>query len=263
MGIMTWVMTSPAIIDRTLEPLARSPLRLALAQARLLPTPALEHLDTVAQIVDSLPGWELQTRHTTRETQVIVNERGVHESIGPPETVSVLHAAGDEGLRAALSASSVAVECDRYTAWPRMHTAISDVFAACAPHISGDWQRIGVRYVNEITDPRAGGDPAGLAQLLTPALIATPSALDRRVLGSVQELRVAEDPGELVLRHGLIRTGTYLLDLDRFSTDAQSFDAATLAALAEQFHRRIENVFAWALHEDYLTELSQPQEGSP
>jgi uncharacterized protein (TIGR04255 family) len=255
-------MTSPAITDRTLEPLARSPLRLALAQARLNPTPALEHLDTVAQIVDSLSGWELQTRHTTRETQVIVNDKGVHESIGPPETVSVLRAADDEGLRAALSASSVAVECDRYTAWPRMHVAITDVFAACAAHIPGDCQRFGVRYVNEITDPRAGGDPAGLGQLLTPALIATPAALDRRVHGSLQELRVAEDPGELVLRHGLIRPDTYLLDLDRFSSAAQPFDAARLAALAEQFHRRIENVFAWALHEDYLTELSQPEGSS-
>jgi uncharacterized protein (TIGR04255 family) len=250
-------MTSPVIIDRRLEPLARSPLRLALTQARVTPTPALESLETIAEIAQRLPDWELRTRHTTRETQVVVDNDGVREYVGAPETVSVLHAA-DEGLRAALSASSVAVECDRYTAWTRMHDAITAVFSACAEHITGTCDRFGVRYVNEINDDRAGGDPTGLAQLLTEALIATPFALDRPVLGSVQELRVAEDSGEFVLRHGLIRPGAYLLDMDRFTAQPQTFDPDALAEQADRFHRRIENVFAWALHADYLAELATP-----
>jgi uncharacterized protein (TIGR04255 family) len=258
MGTMTCVMTSPMIIDRTLEPLARPPLRLALAQARVPPTPALESLETISQIAQRLPDWELRSRHTTRETQLVVNNDGVHENVGAPETVSVLHAP-DEGLRAALSASSVAVECDRYTAWPRMHNAITAVFSACAEHITGTCDRFGVRYVNELTDERASGDPAGLTQLLNEALIATPVALDRPVVRSVQELRVAEDGGEFVLRHGLIRPCTYLLDMDRFTAQSQPFDADALAEQADQFHRRIENVFAWALHDDYLAELATPE----
>ena len=252
---MTRVMTLDIVTDRSLAPLARSPLRLALTQARVTPTPALESLEVIGRIAEALPGWALRSRHTSREAQVIVSNEGIHESVGAAETVSVLQAAGDEGLRAAVSPSSVAVEYDRYTAWPRLHAAITAVFSACAQHISGTCERFGVRYVNEIEDERASGEPGQLAQLLTAALVAPITALDRRVIGSQQELRVAEDNGEFVLRHGLRRAGVYLLDLDHFTAEPQPFVPEALAALADGYHRRIENVFVWALHPDYLAEL--------
>jgi uncharacterized protein (TIGR04255 family) len=222
----------------------------------------MESLETIARVVEALPDWELQSRQMSQETQVIINNDGVQQNKGAAETVSVLHAVGDEGLRAAISPSSVAVECDRYTAWPRMHSAITDVFEACTPYITGACKRFGVRYINEIRDERADGDPGRLRQLLVGALLGPAVALDRVVLGSMQELRVAEDDGELALRHGLVRPGAYLLDLDRYSQSARPFAAAELAGLADRFHERIESVFVWALHPDYLTELQQPEESN-
>ena len=238
-----------------LRPLAKPPLRLALAQARVAPTPAFEDLATIGEVVDALPGWELLTRHAARETRVVVGKEGIHETAGAVETVSVLRAVGDDGMRAAISPTSVAVECDRYTEWARMRAAIANLFSACAAHVRGECERFGMRYVNEFEDARADGDAAGLQQLFNTALIAAPVELGRPLIGSLQELRLGEDAGELVIRHGLAGPGVYLLDLDRFTTQAQPFAAHTLAALADTFHRRIEEILLWAVHPDYLAEL--------
>jgi hypothetical protein len=93
-------------------------------------------------------------------------------------------------------------------------------------------------------------------------LVAAPVELGRPVIGSLQELRLAEDAGELAIRHGLVRPSVYLLDLDRFTAEPQAFAADALAALADTFHQRIEDVFIWAMHPEYLAELENGGEAS-
>jgi len=171
------------------------------------------------------------------------------------ETVTVLRYA-EGGLRAAVSATSVSVESDVYQRWDDFRAAISQVFAGFEDVFSpAVCERLGVRYVNELSDGRAGGDPSRLAELLNAALIAPALALGSLVLSSQSELRVAEGDGEFVLRHGLIRPGGYLLDFDCFTARAQQFATDALVSQTDRFHGRIESVFAWSLNPSYLAEL--------
>jgi uncharacterized protein (TIGR04255 family) len=248
-------MTFERVQERSLERLRRPPLRLALIQARIPRTPEAEDLDRINAFTDALDGWQFQERQIARETNVVVTPAGIQSSQGEPETVSVLRYA-EGGMRAAVSASSVSVECDVYHRWDDFRAAISQVFARFEEFFSpSSCDRLGVRYVNELSDSRAGGDPSRLAELLNAALIAPAVALSSLVLGSLSELRVAEGDGELVLRHGLVRPGAYLLDLDCFTVRPQPFATDTLVSQTDRFHGRIESVFAWSLHDSYLAEL--------
>jgi uncharacterized protein (TIGR04255 family) len=264
-GIMTSVMTVTRVEARNVGPLASSPLRLAIVQARTTPVLAFEQPAEVQRLADVLAGrWTVTDRQANREIAYSLGPAGVNRQAGPPETVWVLSAT-DGATRAALSASSVTVECDRYEAWERFHAAIRDIFDTVARTFApAQCTRLGVRYINELNVGRAGSDPTALAELVNPALIAPVMALGRPLLGSLAELRVAEDDGaEFVVRHGLT-AGDYLLDLDAYREQAEAFDAAALAERADRFHARIGAVFAWALTDRYLDELrSGAGEGTP
>jgi uncharacterized protein (TIGR04255 family) len=254
---MTFVMTFAPVEPRELGRLSASPLRLALLQARTTPVLAFEQPAEVQKLVEALGGrWTIADRQTNRELTFQVGPTGMQQQASAPETVWVL-SAEDSGTRAAVSASSVAAESDRYAQWDDFHAAAADLFAAvqrvAAP---ARCTRLGLRYINELRDERADGDPQRLAELLNPALIAPALALGRPVAGSLAELRVAEDEeAAFTLRHGLVSRGIYLLDLDAYREEPEAFDAHALLARAERFHARIESVFAWALTEAYLREL--------
>jgi len=255
---MTYVMTFAPVEPRELGRLSASPLRLALLQARTTPVLAFEQPAEVQKLVEALGGrWTVADRQTNRELTFQVGPAGMQQQASAPETVWVL-SAEDTGTRAAVSASSVAAESDRYAHWEDFHAAAADLFAAvqrvAAP---ARCTRLGLRYINELHDERADGDPQRLAELLNPALIAPALALARPVAGSLAELRVSEDDeAAFTLRHGLVKPGTYLLDLDAYHEQPEAFDAGALLERAERFHARIESVFAWALTEAYLHELT-------
>lgn len=254
---MTLVMTRP-VIAQTLEPLARAPLTLALAQARTAPTLALERPETIEQLVSTL-GWELVDRQSNVELAVKLGPAGIEQQGGPPQTVWVLAAPGGQ-FRAVLSQSSVAVECDAYSHWADFRTALSQVLKAVGEFAApGRVNRFGMRYINELSDPRLSGeDPRALSQVLADELVAVAASLERPVIGSLSELRVREPLGQLTLRHGMTQPGRYLLDLDAYDDTAGSFDADRLMSAADAFHARIEAVFAWSLQPDYLASLAKP-----
>lgn len=254
---MTSVMTFGPVEERELGRLASAPLRLALLQARTTPVLAFEQPAEVQRLVEALQGrWTVSDRQANREVTVQLGPAGVQQQTGVPETVWVL-SAEDGSARAAVSASSVAAESDRYAQWEDFHAAARDLFAAvqrvAAP---ARCTRLGLRYINELRDERAEGDPQRLGELVNPALIAPALALARPVTGSLAELRVAEeDDSAFALRHGLVQPGVYLLDFDAYHEQPEPFEADALLARAERFHTRIESVFAWALTNDYLREL--------
>ena len=243
--------------EREVGHLAASPLRLALMQARTTPVLAFEQAAEIQRLLDALGGrWAVIDRQANRELTVQLGPGGVHQETGALETVWVL-AAEDGRTRAAVSATSVAVESDRYEQWERFHADARELFAAvqrvAAP---GRCTRLGLRYVNELRDDRVDGDPLHLAELLNRELVAPVLALGRPLMGSMAELRVSEDDDAVfALRHGLAAPGVYLLDLDAYREQTEPFDAQALTERAAGFHARIESVFAWALTDRYLEEL--------
>jgi uncharacterized protein (TIGR04255 family) len=124
------------------------------------------------------------------------------------------------------------------------------------------WVWLGLRYVNEITDERLRHD-AGISQPLRQELVSpVGTELGSDLLGSLCELRLREALGTLVLRHGLIRPDSYLLDFDYFTEEGGVFDAEGIAKNVEGFHDLIEPLFVWCLSDGYLAELKGRARGS-
>lgn len=249
-------MTFHPVEDREVGELAAAPLRLALVQARTVPMLAVERAEEVERLVAALDGWTVTDRQANRELAIQVGPGGVQQHAGAPETVWVL-TAPDGRTRAAVSTTSVALESDRYARWEGFRDALGALLDAVrAVFNPARCTRLGARYVNELHDERASGDPDLLAGLLTTELIAPALSLGRPLVSSLGELRVAEDDDVVfALRHGLVAPGTYLLDFDVYREVNEDFDSAALVQRAERFHARIESVFGWALNDDYLEEL--------
>lgn len=254
---MTCVMTRH-VEPTEVGPLTDAPLRLALVQARTSPMLALERPDTVEHLLKVLTGWELTDRQSNVELAVHLGAGGIEQRQSRPETVWVLTAPSQQ-FRAVLSASSVAVECDRYSLWPDFESALGEVFRAVAQvGAPSRCVRFGMRYVNEIRDEArlSGEDPSQLPEFLAEELVAVQLSLSRPVAGSLAEIRVREDFGVLAVRHGLVEPGRYLLDMDAYSEESSAFDVDTLMVLATRFHARIESFFGWALAPEYLAGLA-------
>jgi uncharacterized protein (TIGR04255 family) len=221
---------------------------------------SLERADTVEKLQGALAGWTLTDRQSNVELAVRLGPAGVEQQQSRPESVWVLSSPSEQ-FRAVVSASSVAVECDRYSHWPDFRNALTEILGAvqnvAAP---ARCQRLGMRYINELRDPRLESeDPSAMLDVLAEELVAVAVAVDRPVLGSLSELRVREPFGMLAVRHGLIEPGRYLLDLDCYDEQPATFDVGALMSSAERFHARIESFFVWALARDYLAGLAARQ----
>jgi uncharacterized protein (TIGR04255 family) len=260
--IMTFVMTRP-VDAREVGPLEDAPLRLALVQARTAPVLPLERAETIERLLEVLDGWELVDRQSNVELAVRLGPGRIEQQQGQPETVWIV-ASPTQQFRAVLSPSSVAVECDRYSLWPDFSQAVLEAFGAVA-EVAAPTRcvRLGMRYVNELRDDArlTGEDPQQLAELLADELITVPVSLGRPVLGSLSELRVREDFGVLAVRHGLVESGRYLLDMDAYNEEPRPFEVEGMMTLTDAFHRRIESFFAWALAPSYLASLSASASG--
>jgi uncharacterized protein (TIGR04255 family) len=204
-------------------------------------------------------GWELIDRQSNVELAVKLGPAGVEQQQGRPEFVWVL-AAPSEQFRAVVSPTSVAVECDRYSHWSDFQEALQAVLGAVADVAAPTRvTRFGMRYVNELIDPRLDGeDPAALTGVLGEELVSLALALERPVAASLTEVRLREPFGALTIRHGMTQPGHYLLDFDAYNEQPGPFEVKPLMQAAEDFHVRIEALFVWALEPSYLDSLSEP-----
>ncbi len=249
---MTFEPVEPRVVGR----LASAPLKLAIVQARTTPVLALEQAPEVQRLLARLgEQWTLTDRQINRELSVQLGPAGFQQQAAAPETVWIL-TAPDGRTRAVVSSRSVAAECDRYTEWSEFRTTIREVFEAVEETFApARCDRFGVRYVNELQDDRLSSNANQITEILNVALMAPALALRRPVVGSLAELRTAEDDNIFALRHGLTQIGTYLLDFDAYREIPQPFTTGELTDLADRFHALIESVFAWSLTEAYLEEL--------
>jgi uncharacterized protein (TIGR04255 family) len=179
--------------------------------------------------------------------------------VPPPATVDTVWPFRDEqrGYSVVLGNSSLAVEADSsYHDFPQFLEEFSAAVRACAEIFHPKRQmRLGLRYVNEISDERLGED---LRAIIRPELVApVGSAVQGGLLRSLTELRISESLGIFVVRHGLVEDTTYLLDLDYFSETQRDFDTQSVIETVKQFHELIEPFFVWSLSRRYLAELKR------
>lgn len=247
-----------------LNHLEGAPLRVALAQVRFAPVHAIEKRERVADFQERLR--ETYVARDPHVPQTVTIQFGPSPvppapSFLPPESVWPFEDR-ERGWSVSLSSSSLALEASTYQDFDHFVAEFRAVLAALTETFGPrKCSRLGLRYVNEITDERlrhAGSlDEFLRAELVSPV----GTELGSDLLGSLCELRFKETLGTLVLRHGLIRSDTYLLDFDYFKEESDAFDSETITKTVESFHDVIERLFVWCLSDTYLEELKGRSRG--
>jgi uncharacterized protein (TIGR04255 family) len=248
----------PIAVERqTLEHLDDAPLRLALVQVRYAPVHAVEKRERVADF-QALLGDEFVAEEPQRSQGLLVQfgPAAAPPVLPPAETVWPFRDP-KRGFGVSLSSTSLALEATAgYHDFPvfleEFRTTLAGLVDVFHPKVC---TRLGVRYVNEIGDPRLTS-PDGLAAFLNRELVSpVGSDLGSDLMSSLSELRFREDDGVFVLRHGLVESTKYLLDFDRFSETHRSFALEALVDTTSKFHDLIESVFVWSLSDEYLSGL--------
>ena len=147
----------------------------------------------------------------------------------------------------------VVLETSRYTTWSGdFEHRLGNLLDATAQHISPVLeQRVGLRYVDRITEPLVK-EVSGWRDYISPAFLGP--VLDEPIGDAVRaaQQQIDLDLGDSVtasIRHGFFadptRDGalTYLLDVDVYREIGQPFDVAGIKAALEIFHERSLQIF--------------------
>lgn len=254
-----------ALSATDLTHLEGAPLRVALAQVRFAPVHAIEKRERVADFQE-----QLADSYVARDAQVpqtLTIQFG--PSPAPPMSAQAIAPElvwpfedRERGWSVSLSSSSLALEASTYDDFDDFLAEFQSVLSALiASFDPRECSRLGLRYINEIVDERLRGN-GGLLVLLRRELVSpVGTELGSDLLGSLCELRFRETLGTLVLRHGLIRSDTYLLDYDYFKEESDAFNGEIITKTVERFHDVIERLFVWCLSDAYLSDLKGPKRG--
>jgi uncharacterized protein (TIGR04255 family) len=237
-----------------------APLKIALVQVRYRTVLAIERPEDVATFQERLGGsYELIDRQLTPSVRVFVGDQ-ILEPSPPPLAESLFRFQDrDNGWWVALSSSSLGFEASRYRRFPdfaaEFRRVVRHLLEVFAPKTQ---TRLGMRYINEIADPRLEGS---MTAILVPSLVAPlGTELGTDLVSSLSELRFQQPDGLFVLRHGLVGPATYVLDFDYFDEEERPFDVDGILARTDAYHSVIESLFAWCLTPEYLNELASTRE---
>lgn len=237
-----------------------APLRVALAQVRYAPVHAVEKRERVADFQERLA--QTYVAREPHVPQTVTIQFGPSPVPGAPSLLSPESVwpfeDRERGWSVSLSSSSLALEASTYNDFDDFLAEFRAVLSALIETFDPrECSRIGLRYVNEVGDERLRQE-GGLNQLLRAELVSpVGTELGSDLVGSLCELRFRETFGTLVLRHGLIRADTYLLDFDYFKEEVDVFNGEAITKVVESFHDVIERLFVWCLSGGYLAELKE------
>jgi uncharacterized protein (TIGR04255 family) len=149
-----------------------------------------------------------------------------------------------------LARDFVSLETTAYEQFERFKERLQEVLGAVEALGVKARERLGLRYVDEIRHPGAV-TPADWREYLNEKLLGMVGGeeLGDDVIHTIQEIRLREDDGTLVIRHGYIgREPTdgnpfYLLDTDYYDDRPQRFDVPQIMEQLDTYHETIHNIF--------------------
>jgi len=224
---------------------------------RYRPILAIEQADKVSLFQEALGGsYEYLDSQRAQSVTVYFGPAGADPP--PPGSAETIWRFRDSetGYLVALSSASLGFEASQYRDFAHFSAEFSRVLSVLKAIFSPSHRtRLGVRYVNEIEDDRLT-QPSGLPLLITEHLVRPlGTELGFDVQSTLSDLRFIQPDGNFVLRHGLVRDNTYLLDFDYFKEEEVPFDPQDVRTLATSYHDTVEAVFVWSVTKEYLEEL--------
>jgi uncharacterized protein (TIGR04255 family) len=173
----------------------------------------------------------------------------------------------EDGWSVAVARDFVSLETTRYTRFEEFRERFAQVLAAATALGVTIRDRLGLRYVDEITHPNADR-PADWRGLINERLLGMVGGeeLGDDVLQAIQEIRLRQPDGLLTIRHGYLgaeattRGAFYLLDTDYFQQQSTPLAPEGVLAQLDVYHRTLHNIFETAITEplrDHLGVVEQ------
>jgi uncharacterized protein (TIGR04255 family) len=156
----------------------------------------------------------------------------------------------DEAWSFVVARDFAALETTAYQRFEDFHQRLDEAFLALAAIEVTNQERLGLRYVNEFSLPDASR-PSAWREYLNPELLGMVGGdvLGEDVIHAIEDIRIRQEDGILVLRHGFVGLELaeadpyYLLDFDYFDDRATGFDVSVALDQVSSYHRSIHDVF--------------------
>lgn len=240
----------------------RNPLKVVVTQVRFPPVFVLDQPSGVAPfqeaIRDEYPLAEARGAHVT----VAVGPGGV--AVPPTQPGPWRFLSDDSSWVAALAPDFISLETTGYYRFEEFRARVERLLnAAVAALRLTRRQRLGLRYVNEITHPDAIHLSDWRKFLREELLgIAGGEKFGERVAQAAQQIQLDLDEGKVTIRHGYSREETrssvYFLDLDAYDDSPGDFDVQEILEKLTLYNKWIWDIFRGSIT-DELVEYLQPR----
>ncbi|NGM23547.1 TIGR04255 family protein [Roseomonas stagni] len=244
--------------------LTTAPLALAIAQVRFPPILALDKAEAVADFQEAI-----------RADYPDLRKEEVHELAVTPGGMQVSKAIvwkftdGGDGWHVALTTSFVALETRAYSSRSDFLTRFDKVVRAAAATFKPTYaDRLGLRYVNRLSNGALGRLGALVRPEVVGAAVATPFAERIRLNMTETQLDLDAGVGQMLLRHGLLppqatydpaalpptETPSWVLDIDTYRAERADFNGDGLARAAWNLADNAYRMFRWIVRDEFLRE---------
>ncbi len=249
-----------AVAERIL--LDPDPLVRVVAQVRFAPVFSIRAPGFIAPFQEAIrDGYPLVRREEQQQVAV-----GVQGALAMEESVLWRFSDVDSNWQVTLSDSFVSLDCGDYTDRPDFMARLSQALTAVGDHIQPVLtHRIGVRYVDQLSDPVKLKQ---LPEFIRPEMLGLSSAglSGGQVATEMTHAEFSVDRINLLGRWGHLPPGTthdpsiesvdrpsWVLDLDAYTAETAPFDAAACSHDAEQHASIVYGFFRWAVSDEFLT----------
>lgn len=265
-------LTLPPLPDADTRLLARPPLELVICEVRTHADPgATLRQDDGLRLKEaaSAAGFEVQRLEQAQQQALRMQVTVGIPTTPTVETVSMgwQLISNDPATTLTVLPGVLTVQTTHYVSWedtfrPLLRSALTAVSDVLEPHVR---QRVGLRYVDRLTDPKASSAIDWRSRIADGLLgpLADPM-LGKRVITAQQQIELLiSDHQRASLRHGPFQDRaerdafSYMIDIDAFDVATTAFDLDGTLSVADELNHVALSLFQAALRSDYLTELRE------
>jgi uncharacterized protein (TIGR04255 family) len=157
----------------------------------------------------------------------------------------------------AISNDFVSLEARAYDRYENFRARLESLIEATRSIGISAVERLGVRYINEFRNDE-GNAPSWWRSKLNAELLGMVGGaiLGDDVIHAIEEIRLREDGGVFVIRHGFVGAEPtqgqphYLMDMDFYSDEMRALDGGGILPLCDGYHTTIKDVFETSITDD-------------
>lgn len=233
---------------------ARNPLKLVIAQIRFPVLLRFDEPSFIAPFQEALRG-RYPRSALEQQVDLLVGSQG--PITGPAKALWRLRSA-EGAWTVSLAPDALSLETTAYERWEGFAERIEEVFDSGVQSFGLEFrERLGLRYVDEIHHPE-GDSPALWRRLLNPDLLGLVGGelLGEDIIHALEEIRLQESDGVVVIRHGFVRPGAsdgeshYLLDCDCFDESPRPLALSQTLEQLEAYRWRCHDVFETSITDE-------------